>query len=120
MSVNGSCHCGAVAFEVNAYPEWAMDCNCSICRRLGVLWFHAETKHIEIISEPGVTSRYIHGDKMIAFHTCKTCGCTTHWDNVDPNSYDRMAVNLRMTDPEVFVTLRIRKFDGADSFKYLD
>lgn len=120
MSVNGRCHCGAVSFEVNAEPEWVMECNCSICRRLGVLWFHADTNLVKINSALDQTLRYIHGDKMIAFHTCKTCGCTTHWDNVDPTDNNRMAVNLRMIEPGVLQSLRVRKFDGADTWKFLD
>jgi hypothetical protein len=34
MKLNGSCHCGAVKFEVNAYaPVPYMRCYCSICRK---------------------------------------------------------------------------------------
>src|SRR5689334_13026782 len=34
----GGCHCGAVAFEVDAPADIvALDCNCSICRMTGFL-----------------------------------------------------------------------------------
>jgi hypothetical protein len=29
----GSCHCGAVKFEVSGVPAWTAICHCSICRR---------------------------------------------------------------------------------------
>ena len=38
QTLNGSCHCGAIAYTVEADPEAAMSCNCSICSRLGAVW----------------------------------------------------------------------------------
>src|SRR5690349_7200493 len=36
----GSCHCGAVQFEVEGDIQGAIMCNCSICHRKGApLWF---------------------------------------------------------------------------------
>src|SRR6185295_183741 len=36
----GSCHCGAVAYEVEGELDSALACNCSICQRKGsLLWF---------------------------------------------------------------------------------
>ena len=38
MSFEGSCHCGAVSFTVDAdTPVKAISCNCSHCRRRGAL-----------------------------------------------------------------------------------
>jgi hypothetical protein len=40
MTLRGSCHCGAIAFEVEGKIERALECNCSICQRKGSkLWF---------------------------------------------------------------------------------
>lgn len=33
----GSCHCGAVHYEVDATIDKAMECNCSICSKKGSL-----------------------------------------------------------------------------------
>ena len=118
--INGSCHCGAVKFELAVTPEWLTVCNCSICRRLGALWAHAEATDIRIICEDGATTGYAQGDKTLAIHTCKTCGCTTHWEGLPPDTSSRMAVNCAMSDPDEIATLRVRHFDGADSWAYLD
>ena len=118
--INGACHCGAVAFELRTTPEWLTVCNCSICRRLGGLWAHADVRDITIVCDGDATSRYIWGDKTIAFHSCKTCGCTTHWENLRPEESTRMAVNLRLADPEEIAGIRVRRLDGADSWAYLD
>ena len=34
----GSCHCSRVTFELDAKVDYAVYCNCSICRRRGALW----------------------------------------------------------------------------------
>ena len=36
--VESSCHCGAITLRIDTAPETVTDCNCSICRRYGVLW----------------------------------------------------------------------------------
>ena len=33
MATRGSCHCGKIAFHIDAEPTEAIECNCSICRR---------------------------------------------------------------------------------------
>ena len=36
--IQGSCHCGAVQWQFESQPEGATACNCTVCRRYGVLW----------------------------------------------------------------------------------
>lgn len=118
--IRGSCHCGAVKFVYPDRPEWLKQCNCSYCRRAGALWAYAETGRITLEFVEGATIRYISGDKTLAFHSCRTCGCTTHWENLDPSPEARMGVNLAMAEPAAIADLRVRRFDGADSWTYLD
>jgi hypothetical protein len=35
MPIRGSCHCGRIAYSLEAEPTEAIECNCSICRRRG-------------------------------------------------------------------------------------
>jgi hypothetical protein len=114
-----TCHCGAVRIEVEGAPEEVTSCNCSICRRTGALMAYYSPRQVRFSSSPPPTDTYAWGDKAIAFHRCKVCGCHTHWSAVDP-AYDRMGVNMRLADPEVLAKARIRKFDGADTWKFLD
>jgi len=120
MSIQGTCHCGAIAYEFKDQPEWATECNCSICRRLGVHWIYTKTGNIVITAEPNSTLRYVHGDKTIAFHTCNVCGCTTHWENIDGDENSKMAVNLKLAEPSIADTVPVRRFDGAQTWKFLD
>lgn len=118
--IEGSCHCGAVQFEVHKPLEWITECNCSACRKLGTIWAHADESEIVLKHEEGATISYVWGDKTLAFHSCGTCGCTTHWLGLDKAAGTRMAVNIRLADPADIKDLRLRHFDGADSWDYLD
>ncbi len=114
-----TCHCGAVSIEVDEAPDTVTCCNCSICRRTGALMAYYSPRQVRFTPSPPSTDTYIWGDKSIVFHRCKICGCATHWSAVDP-AYDRMGVNARLLDPEIFSKARIRRFDGADTWKFLD
>ena len=118
--LTGECHCGNIKYIYDVSPEYVTECNCSICRRLGALWAYADAEYINIICPGDSISEYSWGDKSLAFCSCKICGCTTHWRSLDSNNSSRMAVNMRLVDPENIKSLPIRHFDGADSFKYLD
>mgnify|MGYP000005861250 FL=1 len=118
--LKGSCHCGAVTFEVTRPPEWRNECNCSVCRRLGTLWGYFDESEVRFTGDPDATEAYVWGDRMLAFHRCKTCGCTTHWIGLEPKPKTRMAVNTRLMEPGDMAGIRLRHFDGADTFEYLD
>lgn len=117
-TIDASCHCGAIRLTLQAPPENLTDCNCSICRRYGVLWAYYSPRDVRIVAATGATDIYMWGDRSLQFHRCKTCGCVTHWAAVDPES-NRMGINARLMDPLELRPLRIRKLDGAVTFKYL-
>lgn len=114
--IEASCHCGAVRIEIDEPPQTVTDCNCSLCRRLGVLWAYYGVEQVRVT---GPTIAYVQGERTIAAHHCSTCGCTTHWAGLAGESA-RTAVNARLMDPAVLARARVRKLDGADTWKYLD
>jgi len=118
--ITGSCHCGAIQFSVPRKPEWLTECNCSICRRIGAKWAHFNRDEVEISAPDNGTIAYIQGDKTLAAHTCRQCGCTTYWLGLDPDANGRMAVNFRMCNPNEIAGIPVRHFDGADSWQFLD
>ena len=115
--IESSCHCGAVRLKINRAPREVTDCNCTLCRRYGVLWAYYSPKDVEVTKD--ATDVYMRGQKTIQFHRCRHCGCVTHWTAVD-KTRDRMGVNARLMEPEVLARARVRHLDGADSWKYLD
>jgi hypothetical protein len=114
--IDGSCHCGAVKWKLNVMPESATACNCTVCRRYGVLW--AYDFEGEGISVSGVTTAYVRGDKEIGFHFCPTCGCVAYWRwlTVREDGRRRIAVNLRLTEPDPIAHLPIDHFEGLVNF----
>jgi hypothetical protein len=100
----GSCHCGSVKLVLPSTPEVATDCNCSLCRRIGGPWVYYKFGTVEITGHPEATAEYIWGDRTLRTIRCKTCGC----------------VNLANFAPELIKSVRVRRFDGADTWKFLD
>ena len=114
-ALEGRCHCGAVRWRLDAMPASATACNCTVCRRYGVLWAYGhegEDVHVE-----GATSSYARG-AALTFHFCPTCGCVTHWRGreVDAQGRRREAVNLRLAEPGAVAALPIDPFDGLVTF----
>jgi hypothetical protein len=117
--IEASCHCGAVRLTVDAEPETVTECNCSICRRYGVLWAYYPPAEVTLTAAEGATDIYMWDDRSIGFHRCKTCGCVTHWAPVD-SARDRMGVNARLMPLELLARTRMRHLDGAVTEEYLD
>ena len=116
----GTCHCGAITIELPSAPEKATSCNCSICRRTGAVWAYYEFGTVRIAGHPENTQEYIQGDRTLRTVRCATCGCVTHWEPLPPEPGSRHGVNLRNFDPKVLESVQIRRFDGADTWKFLD
>ncbi len=117
--LEGSCHCGAVTWELDEMPPSATACNCTVCRRYGVLWAYGWLD--EDIRVSGTTKAYIRGDKVLSFHFCPDCGCVTHWRGIGegPDGRVRCAVNLRLTEPDPVANVPIRHFEGLETFQDL-
>jgi len=63
---------------------------------------------------------YSWGEKTLEFCHCNNCGCLTHYESTDKTEAGRIAVNARMMPPEDIAGIRVRIFDGAKTWKYLD
>ena len=61
---------------------------------------------------------HVQGDRTLAVHDCATCGCITHWSSL--TGADRMAVNARLMDDREIEGARVRRLDGAVTWKSLD
>jgi len=113
--INGQCLCGAVTWRFDGVPEGATACNCTACRRYGVLWaYDFEGEGIEVA---GPTTAYARGNAL-AFHFCPACGCLAYWRSrtAREDGRRRIAVNLRLGEPEAVAGIPIDHFDGLDTF----
>ena len=118
-TLNGSCHCGAVRIQVPRKPRRLTSCNCSICRRYAGLWGYFERSQVKITARKGAIDRYLWGDKCLWHCRCATCGCVTHWQPRTPG-LTRMGVNFRNFDPADIASIRVRRLDGAATWRFLD
>jgi hypothetical protein len=116
--IQGSCHCGSVQWQFDGMPDGATACNCTACRRYGALWIYDYEG--ERINVSGPTNKYIRG-KSLEFHFCPTCGCIAFWrgQGLDNEGRRRIAVNLRLTEPEPVAHILIDHFEGLVSFEDL-
>jgi hypothetical protein len=113
--IEGACLCGAARWRMSRIPESATACNCTACRRYGVLW--AYDFDGEGIAVSGPTKAYVRGDAL-GFHFCPECGCVAFWRALVPNPEGRrrIAVNLRLTEPAPIANVPVDHFDGLDTF----
>lgn len=76
----GSCHCGAVAFEVdleNGFEDLRR-CNCSLCSRKGALMASVPCDRLRVTAGADKLSLY-QWNTMTARHWfCSVCGIYTH------------------------------------------
>jgi len=116
----GSCHCGAIRLTLPSTPEVATDCNCSLCRRIGGPWVYFEFGTVRIEAAPDALVGYVQGDRTLRTMHCRTCGCVTHWEPLEPVPGAKHGVNLGNFDPGLIAAVRVRRFDGADTWKFID
>jgi hypothetical protein len=117
--LTGACHCGAVQIQVPHKPRRLTRCNCSVCRRQAGLWGYFDRGKVKIVARKGAVAGYVWGDKCLRLCRCAGCGCVTHWLPIS-RANRRMGVNFRNFDPSVIESTRIRRFDGARTWKFLD
>ncbi len=111
--VAAMCHCGAVRIEVTRKPDTVTDCNCSICRRYGVLWAYYEESDVRVVAEPGAIDDYVRGRKTQRFGRCSACGCVMFWQSFVAAQDNTMGVNARNFEPDVLAAARVVMLDGA-------
>ncbi|MBA2674846.1 GFA family protein [Ramlibacter sp.] len=108
----GSCHCGAVKFEVEGTFEQVIECNCSHCSRKGyLLWFVPRDK-VQVTSGEDTMSTYHFNKHVIDHQFCPTCGCAPFGYGVDHKGNKTAAVNVRCLEGVELTTLKRIPFDG--------
>ncbi len=109
---HGSCHCGAIRFEVQAPQKLSLDrCNCSICFKSGYLHLIVPRSRFKLIHGEEHITTYRFGS-MIAAHTfCKVCGVKPFY--TPRSNPDGIDVNAQCLDPFP-IDVEITNFDGQN------
>jgi hypothetical protein len=110
--LQGSCHCGAVKFEVRTEIVPAGRCNCSLCRRKGALMTPLfPASHLKILNGEDSLTLYQFNTKVAKHYFCKHCGIYPfHQTRKDPQQWRVNIGCLEGVDP---YALEASVADGA-------
>ena len=112
VTYKGSCHCGAVSFEVMAPSEITVAAfNCSICSKSGFLHLIVPLSKFNLLSGAEALSNYSFNTGVAKHTFCKICGIKPFYTpRSNPDGID-INVNCLDTRPE---TITINEFDGQN------
>ena len=112
MKYQGSCHCGAVKFEIEAPSKLEVErCNCSICSKSGFLHLILPLSKFRLISGKEQLSTYTFNTGVAKHTFCKICGVKPFYTpRSNPDGID-INVNCLDTQPKA---INIIEFDGQN------
>ena len=109
---SGSCHCGAVAFNVELDLDGALKCNCSICSKLGAVWAFAPKAKFKLPSGETKQSDYQFGKKHLHHRFCTACGVESYAEGTAPDGTASVGINLRSIEAIDVERLNPHPWDG--------
>jgi hypothetical protein len=95
----GSCHCGAVRFEIDTELDHVRVCDCSLCRKRGALNHRVEKSRFRLLTPIGDLVLYQWHTKTAKDYFCPTCGI--------------LPFRRPRTAPDLW-TVNVRCLDGVD------
>lgn len=112
MRYPGSCHCGAVKFEVEAHDEIEVeDCNCSICSKFGFLHLIVPLSKFHLLCGEDALSTYTFNTGVAKHTFCKYCGAKPFY--IPRSNPDGIDINVRCLDQKPS-KINIVPFDGQN------
>lgn len=112
MLYQGSCHCGAITFEVEAPEEIeADDCNCSVCRKSGYLHLIVPAACFRQITGQDHLRLYTFNTHEAQHYFCSTCGIKPFY--IPRSNPDGVDVNVHCLDTRPR-QIRVTPFDGQN------
>lgn len=112
MAIQGSCHCGKIAFTAEGAPAQAIECNCSHCARKGFLLWFVEPDQFAVTGDESEMISYRFNREAISHLTCATCGTQPFARGKKRDGTDMVAVNLRCVPDFDRATVEVVQVDG--------
>jgi hypothetical protein len=105
MRINGRCHCGNIAFQLDWEPDpaeiQARACSCSFCIKHGGVWTSNPNASLAVqVKDPSLVSKYAFGTRTAEFHVCSRCGI--------------VPVVTSRIDGQLFAVVSVNAFEGVD------
>jgi hypothetical protein len=120
MLINGKCHCGNIAFEL----EWegerpeipARACDCSFCVKHGGVWTSNPGAVLTVrIRNHALVSRYAFGTRTATFHVCSCCGAVPLvTSDIADHVYAVVNVNVLENVDPAWLRRASTRFEGED------
>lgn len=108
----GSCHCGSVAFEVDASARIdAIECNCSICRMSGYLHLIVPAARFRLLRGAENLTAYAFNTGVAKHTFCRVCGIKPFY--VPRSNPDGIDVNVNCLEAGTIAAIEVRPFDDA-------
>ncbi len=108
----GACHCGAVAFEVDApSPLQVTECNCSICSKAGFLHLIVPKSRFRLLRGQEDLTVYTFNTGVAKHSFCRHCGMKPFY--IPRSNPDGVDVNVRCLEP-IPDEMTITPFDGQN------
>ena len=109
----GGCHCGAVAFEVEAAARLVVqECNCSICTASGYWHLIVPGARFRLLRGREALSDYTFGTGVARHLFCRTCGVKSFY--VPRSNPDGYSVNARCLDRSTVEAITVQPFVGRN------
>jgi hypothetical protein len=109
----GGCHCGAVAFEVDAPAHLVVsECNCSICRMSAFLHLIVPRARFRLLRGADALSEYRFNTGTAQHLFCSRCGVKSFY--VPRSNPDGYSINLRCVERSSIAGITIEPFDDND------
>ena len=108
----GSCHCGAVRFEVETDLEQVIECHCSHCSRKGLMLTFVEPDAFNLLSGEEALSEHHFNRHAIHHLFCKSCGVQSFARGKRPDGAEMVAVNIRTLEDVDPWSMTTTHFDG--------
>jgi hypothetical protein len=107
----GGCHCGDVAFEVEAPAALTVqECNCSICSMTGFLHLIVPASRFRLLQGAESLTTYTFNTGTARHLFCRRCGIKSFY--VPRSNPDGYSVNARCLDAASVGQLVVEPFDG--------
>ena len=109
----GGCHCGRVAFEVDA-PERleVVDCNCSVCAMTGYLHLIVPAAQFRLLAGADAITEYRFNTGAARHLFCRYCGIKSFY--VPRSHPDGISVHARCLKPGTVTGMTVTPFDGRN------
>ena len=109
----GGCHCGAVAFEVDAPTRLEVQrCNCSVCSMTGFLHLIVPASRFRLLRGAEALETYAFNTGIARHLFCRRCGIKSFY--VPRSNPDGFSVNVRCLDHATIEHVVVTEFDGLN------